>query len=354
MTSKIKKPKSSQTSSTKSKSVSLNFLWGPAIAVFIAAYLFYHREYFLSNNPGEIQADSPAETFKKFLIEKIDPGNQFIHSVKTDGLCSQISHYSVYISMKKCAALIQRNASRYKMLSLKKKGEFTEDNWDMKNWRINKSILISGYGKVMVGFVFAMEGLKYASPDPQNVLMIGLGGGVMTNFLSTLHDAKLNITTVELDPTVRDVAVKWFELVENDEHTVIIGDGAKFITDEAKKGSKYNAIFLDACYTVCPAKVFLDSNVVADTARIVADDGKFLSGVLAINVLTEMDKRNEQSDHILNLYKARFKSCFLFYIRVQQVLLCSHRANYTLEEQTDHFMEKLKEVDENFEFNFTR
>ncbi|RCN41978.1 Spermine/spermidine synthase [Ancylostoma caninum] len=227
--------------------------------------------------------------------------------------------------------------------------ELTEDNWDMQKWKINKSILISGYGKVMVGFVFAMEGLKYVSSNPQNVLMIGLGGGVMTNFLSTLHDAKLNITTVELDPTVRDVAVKWFELVENDEHTVIIGDGAKFITDEAKKGSKYNAIFLDACYTVCPAKVFLDPNVIADTARIVADDG-----VLAINVLTEMDKRSEQSDHILNVYKAGFESCFLFYIRAQQVLLCSHRANWTLEEQTDHFMEKLKEVDENFEFNFTR
>ncbi|EYC03237.1 hypothetical protein Y032_0095g2834 [Ancylostoma ceylanicum] len=334
----------------KSKSPMLKFLWGPAIAVFIIAYLFFHRDYFLSSNPNDLSTYSPADAFKKFLIEKRIHFQEKMCSPQTNE-CFKIQDV-VFEREGKLGVdrnmMIGDTLYSFSAAALIVPQDLTEENMDMKKWKINKRILISGYGKVMVGFVFAMEGLKYISSDPQNVLMIGLGGGVMTNFLSTIPNAMLNITTVELDPTVRDVAVKWFELVEDDEHTVIIGDGAKFITDEAKKGSKYKAIFLDACYTVCPAKVFLDSNVVADTARILDDNG-----VLAINVLTEMDKRQEQSDNILKLYKTQFKSCFLFYIRAQQVLLCSHRPGWTLEEHPDNFMEKLKEVDQNFDFNFT-
>ncbi|ETN75708.1 hypothetical protein NECAME_03680 [Necator americanus] len=113
-------------------------------------------------------------------------------------------------------------------------------NMDISKWKINKGDLVSSYAKVMVAFTLVMEGLAYTSSSIQDVLMIGLGGGVISNFLSTVESAEeyfqLNITTIELDPTVRTIAAKWFHHEENDRNRVLIGDGTVFIMQEAEKG----------------------------------------------------------------------------------------------------------------------
>ncbi|KAK6760048.1 hypothetical protein RB195_021534 [Necator americanus] len=348
MSTKEKKSNPPITGSGK-QNTSLNFLWGPTVAGVIIAYLLYHRDYFLSNDPPRKLTPEEKEMWKEALVEERVHFHERICS-PSSSTCFRIQDIAYTIDEK---LVIQRNMMigdtpySFSAAFLTVPTDIDQFNMDISKWKINKGDLVSSYAKVMVAFTLVMEGLAYTSSSIQDVLMIGLGGGVISNFLSTVESAELNITTIELDPTVRTIAAKWFHHEENDRNRVLIGDGTVFIMQEAEKGTKYKSIFLDACYTVCPAAVFLEEDVVKGTSRILDD-----KGVLAINVLTEMDKRKEQSQHVFESYKPHFASCFFFYVKSQQILLCSHRYNWTLDEQNSLFMKKLEEVDRHFNFGF--
>lgn len=69
-----------------------------------------------------------------------------------------------------------------------------------------------------------------------SVLLVGLGGGALAQFL---RDFVPNVTVeaVELDPTVLEVATEWFGFRPDDRLTVTIGDGLERISALEKEGS---------------------------------------------------------------------------------------------------------------------
>ncbi|KIH51973.1 hypothetical protein ANCDUO_17932 [Ancylostoma duodenale] len=140
---------------------------------------------------------------------------------------------------------------------------------------------------MMVGMGFVMEALSFEPKSMQQMLMIGLGGGVINNFLSTLGpEAMINLTTVELDPEVFSLALDWFHLVETPTNRVVIGDGIEFIREASRKGDKYKVILVDACFdeirpVCCPVEGFIDPETIENIGNILDEDG-----ILSINVLT--------------------------------------------------------------------
>ena len=81
-------------------------------------------------------------------------------------------------------------------------------------------------------------------PKPQRLLMIGLGGAAVTNFLSEQFP-NLKIDVVEIDPKVIEVSKKYFFLRESDRYRVFEEDGRVFI--QKRKGQEpYDWIILDA------------------------------------------------------------------------------------------------------------
>lgn len=81
-------------------------------------------------------------------------------------------------------------------------------------------------------------------PSARDVLMIGLGGGSSQKQMWRDFPT-LEITTVELDPTVRDVAYRFFELPRDERLKVVVDDGRRFLaTDE----QQWDVIILDAFY----------------------------------------------------------------------------------------------------------
>src|SRR5215471_9984443 len=85
--------------------------------------------------------------------------------------------------------------------------------------------------------------LSYAHfPEPKKVLIVGLGGGSMVNFL-TRYDPKLAVDVVEIDPSIIELAGKFFKIHESEQIKIIKADGLKYLA-EAK--SKYDVIYLDA------------------------------------------------------------------------------------------------------------
>ncbi len=87
-------------------------------------------------------------------------------------------------------------------------------------------------------------GLAY-NPSAKKILVIGLGGAAVQKRLwRDFRDVE--VTTVELDPEVVDVAYRWFHLPRNPRLPVVVDDGRRFLqrTDE-----RFDVIMVDAFYS---------------------------------------------------------------------------------------------------------
>jgi spermidine synthase len=97
--------------------------------------------------------------------------------------------------------------------------------------------------------VFNYTKLTFASllvtDNPKSVLIIGLGGGTLSNVIHALYPAA-KIHNVEIDPAVLKVARNYFNFIENDAVTSSVQDGRIFIKRAAIKKQKYDWIILDA------------------------------------------------------------------------------------------------------------
>jgi spermidine synthase len=83
--------------------------------------------------------------------------------------------------------------------------------------------------------------LAYA-PQVDSVLLIGLGGGVLTSYLGRfLPDARID--SVEIDPGVIDTAKTWFGVKETERMRIVASDGRVFLN---RNRNLYDVALIDA------------------------------------------------------------------------------------------------------------
>ncbi len=81
--------------------------------------------------------------------------------------------------------------------------------------------------------------------EPENILVIGLGGGSIPMVFSDLYpDAKIDV--IEVDEAVVRVAKEFFYFEETANMKAIVDDGRPFIKRAGLRGIKYDYIVLDA------------------------------------------------------------------------------------------------------------
>ncbi|KAF8384424.1 hypothetical protein PRIPAC_73566 [Pristionchus pacificus] len=177
------------------------------------------------------------------------------------------------------------------------------------------------------------------------VLQIGLGGGATTNFLATMP-VELSIDVVELEPTVYDVAKKYFDLTENERVKVKIEDGVKFMERGVNENAQYDSILLDACTTdvkeaaLCPAPVFRAPEVIENLSKLVGS-----TGVLSVNMFATRD-REAQQEMIESQYQTFFLKCFSLRFNVEQkMLFCSNRKDFSWNGRKQRILGNLKDFD---------
>ena len=66
----------------------------------------------------------------------------------------------------------------------------TKNNLLVRNWKIDKKTIVPTFptGELYIAIGYLTEALSYESRERQQVLMVGLGGGVISNYLSTLDN----------------------------------------------------------------------------------------------------------------------------------------------------------------------
>ncbi|KAK6051198.1 hypothetical protein COOONC_11297 [Cooperia oncophora] len=96
----------------------------------------------------------------------------------------------------------------------------------------------------MVAATFVMSSLSLSTASrAKQVLAIGLGGGSFNMGLHKINPdvmalSTVNITAVEIEPVVVQLAKKWFGVVNSRTHHTVVQDGVKFLEDAYTEGAE--------------------------------------------------------------------------------------------------------------------
>jgi len=103
---------------------------------------------------------------------------------------------------------------------------------------LDRNVMVFDYAKMMMASL-------YLNPNPQRVLVIGLGGGTLPMALRrVLPDAQIDV--IEIDPAVVRVAKRFFDFKEDARMRAYAEDGRVFVKRARSRGVKYDLVMLDA------------------------------------------------------------------------------------------------------------
>ncbi|EFO15867.2 hypothetical protein LOAG_12643 [Loa loa] len=220
--------------------------------------------------------------------------------------------------------------------------------------KLDTTLLPLNHSKILVPYIQAMAAAPFALNALQlenngkvwNILEIGLGTGILNSFLHNVF-TNINITAIELEQGMYEIAKKYFGLIEDNYQRVIIEDGLRYLQKTSSSQSKFNVIFIDACYdrivdeVMCPVEAFMLKQNLHIVKKALTKNGIVVLSVLTFeeNELRKIQKR----------YTDVFGSCHLItdgLNLVNHVLACGeYRRNKA------KFVRKLKEIYQKFEFN---
>src|SRR3546814_467511 len=99
--------------------------------------------------------------------------------------------------------------------------------------------------KMVFEYTRMMASALLVQPDPENILVIGLGGGTLPTALAGILPDTV-IDSVEIDPAVLRVAKTYFDYQPGPRQRVFVEDGRQFIERAVREGAIYDMVMLDA------------------------------------------------------------------------------------------------------------
>jgi spermidine synthase len=153
--------------------------------------------------------------------------------------------------------------------------------------------IVMNYPQMMLGSLFV-------KPDPQSVLIVGLGGGTIPRALQeVLPQARIDV--VEIDPAVVKVARRFFDLGDSKNLTVIEADGRVQVKRAVRQQKRYDLIMLDAFDHEYIPEHLLTREFLMEVKSLLAP-----GGVLAANTFSS----SKLYDHESATYAAVFPEFF--------------------------------------------
>jgi spermidine synthase len=139
--------------------------------------------------------------------------------------------------------------------------------------RDNPQRLVFDYAKMTLSALL----LK---PDPERILIIGLGGGTLPNALRDILPSAV-IDTVEIDEAVVRVAKQFFGFVEDEQNRVYVQDARVFGKRAARRGEQYDLIILDAFDGEYIPEHLMTVEFLSEMRGLLSDDGVLVANTFA-------------------------------------------------------------------------
>lgn len=144
------------------------------------------------------------------------------------------------------AEIIHKEPSLYQSILVEEKEDLRCIQFDVNTKNLNQTCVYQSQPKQLVfNYTKLLFSALLLNTKPTDILIIGLGGGTMSNALHQLFPES-NITNVEIDPAMIKVARQYFDYIENDKVKSFSQDGRLFIKRAGLKKLTYDWIILDA------------------------------------------------------------------------------------------------------------
>jgi spermidine synthase len=200
------------------------------------------------------------------------------------------------------AKVIHKERSLYRNIIVEDNYNLRCLKFNVKTSKTNQSCLyINDPQKLVFNYTkLLFSSLLLLDKAPENILIIGLGGGTMSNTLHQLYP-QARIENVEIDPAVIKVARQYFSFFENDKVTSKVQDGRIYVKRAAMKEQTFDWIILDAFNGDYIPEHLLTKEFLEETKSLLSTNG-----VLSANTFSVSDLYAHESA----TYKAVFGDFF--------------------------------------------
>lgn len=180
-----------------------------------------------------------------------------------------------------CAVVHAENFVRefnsvYGHIIIQRRGSIVEMFATYKGWMARESgIDLEDPSRIIVPYVKYLFAASVVSPDPQNALVIGLGGGGFNRLFNEIYP-NATLTSVEIDPKVLELAKEYMGFTESDKNKVVIRDGRSFVR---RSDETYDWIILDAFHGSVVPPHLKTKDFYEEIARRLSPTGILISNI---------------------------------------------------------------------------
>ncbi|MGE0623096.1 MAG: spermidine synthase [Pseudomonadales bacterium] len=193
------------------------------------------------------------------------------------------------------AKIIHREKSLYSTILVDERGSLICLQFSVRTDQRNQSCMDRKTPRKMV-FPYAqmmMLSLLF-DPEPENILVVGLGGGTLPVALQELYPTA-RIDVVEIDPAVKTVAETYFNFAEGERMQVILQDARVFTKRAAGREQRYDLIMLDAFNGDYIPEHLMTREYLEETAELLAPGGVLAANTFAISRLYDHESTTYQA-----------------------------------------------------------
>ena len=167
-----------------------------------------------------------------------------------------------------------------------------EDNNDLRCLKFNvksnqtqqSCFLKSQPQKLVFNYTKLLMTSLLFNDEPKRILIVGLGGGTMSNILGQLYPQS-KIDNIEIDPAVIKVARNYFGFLENDRVTTYTQDGRIFIKRALLKKQTYDWIILDAFNGDYIPEHLMTKEFLQEAKNLLSENGILSSNTFSLSEL---------------------------------------------------------------------
>lgn len=121
-------------------------------------------------------------------------------------------------------------------------------------------------------------------PDPQRLLFIGLGAGIVPKAMHFLHPNAI-IDVVEIDSVVVDIAQNYFSFPKTDAMPVHVADGRVFVNQALAEGAQYDIVVIDAFNSEYVPEHLMTEEFLQSIRSLLTQDGVVASNTFSNSAL---------------------------------------------------------------------
>ncbi len=179
------------------------------------------------------------------------------------------------------AKTIHSERSLYRNILVDETGDLLCLKFKTKHSKSQQSCMLkSAPNQLVFNYTKLLMSSLLLQPKPKKILIIGLGGGTLSNVFYQLYPNSY-ITNVELDEAVTKVARQYFNYFENEKITTAHQDGRIFVKRAGLKNKQFDLIILDAFNGDYIPEHLLTKEFLTEIKTVLTDDG-----VLAANTFS--------------------------------------------------------------------